>query len=204
MIYWNENAKAAVKEFAEYVGQTNHCERYLERIVPTQKTVADAVEYYNSNFPEGHGILGIAYSNNKITPYYSGSPIADGTCSPESYIICTREQFEAYVKEQESKITMDDINEHISTGEQEGEKWTHVLWGDKAYIKISEPDCDGYLLVITEGNGYNLAKMEDLKPIKPTISKAEAWDILNKIDGREEFEPVMKKVMELHKRYNII
>lgn len=66
----------------------------------------------------------------------------------------------------------------VTDVEQEGEKWTHELWGDKAYIKISEPDCDGYLLVITEGNGYNLAKMEDLKPIKPTLSESGAIDIL--------------------------
>ena len=177
---WNENAKAAVREFADYIGQSDKCERYLEHIAP-KKTVADAVEYYNGELPEGEAILGIAYSNNKIVPYYAGSPIADGTNSPDSYIICTREQFEAYVKEQESK--------------QEGEKWTHeTIIGSKCIIQKEKPDARGMVLVLLDNGNYHLHSESSLKPIKPKLTKAEAWDKIH----------LMQNVSILTDKYDII
>lgn len=127
---------------------------------PQQKTVADAVEYYNGEFPEGQAVLGIAYSNNKIVPYYTGSPIADGTNSPGSYIICNREQFEAYVKE------------------QEGEKWTHVVDDDEGQLTKCRKHlklCNGrdWVYVCEKGEYFVPSKMGycGVKPIKPTISE---------------------------------
>lgn len=154
---------------------------------PTQKTVADAVEYYNCEFPEGQAILGIAYSNNKITPYYAGSPIAYGTNSPESYIICTRDEFEAYVKEQESK--------------QEGEKWTHT-WGEGKCRIIATDETKDEAWVKFELTGNNgIVVLSGLKPIKPTISKAEAWDLCQDYDGSQG---MVKYMLELHEQYDII
>lgn len=97
-----------------------------------------------------------------------------------------------------SNITMEDINKHLDTGEnpkghvnannvekilkssyeQEGEKWTHTYGEHKCYIKIDEPDLDGYIVVVTEFNGYIPCKPENLKPIKPTISKADFADFV--------------------------
>lgn len=56
--------------------------------------------------------------------------------------------------------------------EQEGEKWTHIYLDEKAYVKVSEPDCDGYILVVTEGDGYNLARLDDLELIKPKLTES--------------------------------
>jgi len=131
------------------------------------KTVAGAVEFYNGEFPEGGDILGIAYSNNKVVPYYAGSPIADGTNSPESYIICTRAEFEAYVKE------------------QEGEKWTHVVDDDEGQLTKCRKHlklCNGsdWVYVCEKGEYFVPSKMGycGVKPIKPTISESE---LLHKI-----------------------
>ncbi len=171
MIDWNDNAKAAVKEFYRWAnamfksGVSIDTDTFFKEFAETQtKTVADAVEYYNGDFPEWQSVLGIAYSNNKITPYYKGSPIADGTNSPESYIICTRAEFEAYVKE------------------QEGEKWTHT-YSDygvrKDCILIHDkPDIHGQVLVVNRYDEYVLTGTVEPKPIKPTISEAE---LLHKI-----------------------
>lgn len=172
-IDWNENAKSAVREFADYIGQSDKCERYLKAFV-TKKTVADAVEYYNSNFPEGYGILGIAYSNNKITPYYSGSPIADGTCSPESYIICTRAEFEAYVKEQEAKKKYPPLTQSlIDEAEQEADKWTHEYHGDNCKIVHQEK---WQAWVISENGLSKLVPISELRKPKPALTKEQAWD----------------------------
>jgi len=122
-------------------------------VVTQTKTVADAYREMVTGF-EGKCLW---YSPNKRQ--WTSSP---ALMPYDSYRVCTREQFEAYAKEQEAK--------------QEGEKWTHVYLEEKAYIKVSEPDCDGYILVVTEGDGYNLVRIDDLKPIKPRITKAEAWD----------------------------
>lgn len=145
----NDNAKAAVREFADYIGQSDKCERYLEHVT-TKKTVADAVEWHKS---KGWGVIWANEDKDCITHGQLGFAFADSkNLQVGRKLVCTREQFEAYVKE------------------QEGEKWTHTLLGDKAYIKLDEPDCHGYVLVVTESNGYNLARPGELKPIKPTMT----------------------------------
>lgn len=161
-VEWNDNAKAAVNTYNDWALENDlGIHAFFEHLTNNghiqPKTIADAVEYYNCEFPEGQAILGIAYSNNKITPYYAGSPIAYGTNSPESYIICTRAEFEAYVKEQESK--------------QEGEKWTHTLDGRKCKIIINKPDVDEDIVVLCKEGDYQIVGHEALKPIKPTISE---------------------------------
>ena len=152
MIDWNKHPDA--KEVAITYLNSKGCILAQDRLKrPTQtKTVADAVEYYGKTFVVGQWTHIRCGKDGKM---FFASGETDGDSWQDSYLVCTRAEFEAYVKE------------------QEGEKCTHELWGDKVYIKVSEPDCDGYLVVVTEGDGYNLAKMEDLKPIKPTISKAD-------------------------------
>lgn len=193
MIDWKESKDATFAEvnFFNDDGELVHCETFAR---PTQKTVADAVEYFDGVWPkpiEGNPpsydeqvIIYCTKSDgceSEIGEYYAGGRHFD----PYFFCqVCTRAEFEAYVKE------------------QEGEKWTHELWGDKAYIKIYEPDCDGYLMAVTEGNGYNLVKIEDLKPIKPTLTKAEAWDKLKDLPAHEW--SIHSHVMELENKYDII
>lgn len=58
--------------------------------------------------------------------------------------------------------------------EQEGEKWTHLTpIGDPCFIKLNEPDSEGLILIEILNDGYDLVNPEQLKPIKPKISRAE-------------------------------
>ena len=150
-VEWNDNAKAAVIEFADYIGQSDKCERYLKAF-GTKKTVADA---YEENPHWRKHVNGNIYFRITYGSHWMMTASEDVDSSLWA-LVCTREQFEAYVKE------------------QEGEKWTHTLFCDKAYIKLGEPDRHGYVLVVTESDGYNLARPSELKPIKPTISESDA------------------------------
>lgn len=160
MIEWNDNAKAAVRAFADYIGQTKKCHRYLESFA-SKKTIADAVEwskkeYGNSHwrFEESdiilyHPVHGIFYSKSEY-------PLEDG-----SYAICTREQFEAYVKE------------------QEGEKWTHTIKATKEKCRITEgPNNSGQVFIKTEVGLWDCLYIEQLKLIKPTISQEQAKAVM--------------------------
>ena len=172
-VIWNNNAKAAVKAYDDWAGEessmyVSYIDEFMQGIKQT-KTVADAVEYYNGEFPEGQAILGIAYSNNKITPYYAGSPIADGTNSSESYIICTREQFESYVKQQEAKKKYPPITQSlIDEAEQEDEEWTHEYHGDNCKIVHQEK---WQAWIISENGLSKLVPISELRKPKPTISE---------------------------------
>jgi hypothetical protein len=58
-------------------------------------------------------------------------------------------------------------------------EWTHTYCGDRCRVLFDEPDKHGYMCVLREKSGYDAVRQDELKPIKPTISKAEAWDKLN-------------------------
>lgn len=129
---------------------------------PTQKTVADAVEYYGKTFVAGQCTHIRCGKDGKMF-FASGETDSDNW--QDSYLVCTREQFEAYVKE------------------QEGEKWTHIVDDDehqltkcRKHLKL----CNGsdWVYVCEKGEYFVPGKMGycGVKPIKPTITKAEAWD----------------------------
>lgn len=60
---------------------------------------------------------------------------------------------------------------------QEGEKWTHYTEkGYKCKISLSEPDSYGSIVILSEHNVYIRCYPEDINPIKPKLTKAEAWD----------------------------
>lgn len=127
-------------------------------IRPQQKTVADAYEHCKTWQHQTYGYL---YWYEPIGFVYRSSPDV-----PSEYqLICTRQQFEAYAKG------------------QEGGKWTHYVEDDetppikcKKHIKL----CSGndWVYVCEKGDYFVPSKMGfcSVKPIKPTISKAEAWD----------------------------
>lgn len=154
-----------------------------------QKTIADAYEWVR----KGNKICGYSFAQNKMLSFckdnntyaFVSETSSSGSVETENWQpVCTREQFEDYVKQ------------------QEGEKWTHMYYKDKCRIKVSEPDSDGYIVIVTDFNGYQLCTPDELKPIKPTISKAEAWDKLKDLPANEW--SIHSHVMELENKYDII
>lgn len=137
---------------------------------PTQKTVADAVERYGKALVVGKWTH-IRCGKDGNMFFASGEVESDNW--QDSYLVCTREQFEAYVKE------------------QEGEKWTHVLetTGKKCQLLTKEPDSDGYYAVILSSGNYDIEHSDFIKPIKPTISTKE-YDMLAKYAAALNVDPV--------------
>lgn len=121
-----------------------------------RKTVADAVEYYDGVWPSCDTIC-MRY-NYREDWFFSTHRPDNEVIWASSYQVCTRQEFEQEV------------------ARREGEKWTHKFGSGKCYIKESEPDFEGYVVLVSERYGYILARLDELKPIKPTITKAEAWD----------------------------
>lgn len=144
MIDWKlapEGADRVVVRF--YNGDEMSCKKAINRPAQT-KTVADAVEYHNGVWP------------NDDYDYLNFDSKEGWYCSDKGLfvtLVCSRAEFETYVKE------------------QEGEKWTHTYGEHRCRIKIDEPDLEGYIVVITECNGYIPCKPENLKPIKPTMTE---------------------------------
>lgn len=158
MIDWKlapERADRVVVRF--YNGDEMSCKKVITR--PTQtKTVADAVRAHGNKWPFSLGIELMGYSpkHNHYFAFGDGYNFTYG-----EYQICTRAEFEAYVKE------------------QEGEKWTHeTAESEYCRILIDKPDQFGNVVILKEEWGYSDYPLSSLKPIKPTISKAEAWDKL--------------------------
>ncbi len=147
------------------------------------KTVADAVEYYKGVWPESNRKI----DKIKFDRIYSEFFTDFGDVhSDRFYIVCTREQFEAYAKE------------------QEGEKWTHITpIGDPCFIKLNEPDCEGLVLIEIRNYGYELIKPEQLKPIKPTISK-EQHEFLCKFSADSNNTEVIAEVESYLAKHDII
>lgn len=52
-------------------------------------------------------------------------------------------------------------------------EWTHIIEGRKCKIVLNEPDVDEDIVVLRESGAYHFACYDQLKPIKPTITKAE-------------------------------
>jgi hypothetical protein len=115
---------------------------------PTQtKTVADAVEFHNGVWP---------YNRYDNLNYDSEDEWYGTFGGLLETLVCTREQFEAYVKDQEE------------------EKWTHKIRATGEYCYILEgPNDSGQVFIKTKNGSWDCLYVEQLKPIKPTISKAE-------------------------------
>jgi len=132
---------------------------------PERKTVEDSVEW-NRSVEYGDDWY---YTSMDVITFSEGKFAYSSHLHTKKDIICTREEFEACV---------------AAKSEPE---WTHLHMGEKCKILYSQPDFEGFILTDTEEYGYQLYKLEDLDPIKPTISKAEAWDKLmqNKMNSSE-------------------
>lgn len=176
MTDWNDNAKAAVREFADYIGQSDKCERYLEAF-EKKKTLADAYEACNKLWPNNHNKL---YYDPRTGCWFCHDEPQDW------YIfVCTRAEFEDYVKE------------------QEGEKWTHRYKDFLCKISLSEPDGYGSIIILNENNVYIRCYPEDLKPIKPTITK-EQHEFLCKFSADSNNLEVIAEVESYLAKHDII
>lgn len=178
MIEWNDNAKAAVRAFADYIGQTKKCHRYLESFA-SKKTIADAVEWANGKWKDDCQYMLYHEELGKFSFVVSEGPYVNGW-----QLVCTREQFEAYVEEQEKpqphfkatrenleKIAKDAQGDFVEVREKEGEKWTHTYDGQKVRWLGDKPDSCEEMAIQYQSGEYGLARVSALKPIKPTISE---------------------------------
>lgn len=149
--------------------------RQGETTCPTKKTVADVWETHGGAWPDGD--YDFMYYHPYSTKFYGASNTYEAAdedgCREDSgqkvmngneawQLVCTREQFEAYGKEQE----------------QEGEKWTHEFCKKKCRIVCSDPDEYGRICILRENAGYVVVSPSDLKSIRPKLTKAQAWDML--------------------------
>lgn len=150
----------------------------------TRKTVADAWEEFGGEWEEPKDFVCIWNTKTNNFEFWLGgyNPVS------HYYVVCDYQQFEAYGREQEAK--------------QEGEKWTHTYNELKCRALITEPDREGYIVIVNELNEYYCVDDEELKPIKPTITKGEQEAIAKFIvriwkkdnpDLRAEFEAFCKE-----------
>lgn len=208
-----------------------------------RKTVADAYEKLNEKQP-----LFDTWTHIRFSPASGLISYAYGDESLDSQIgivVCTREEFEAYAREQkkEPRKTIQDVleafpddwpdklnpikgdgwdfnerNEIVWTVcskdggmraffdsfsreeyekaraeklKQEGKKWTHEFHELKCRFLIDKPDREGYKVIVNELNEYYCVnEEEELTPIKPKLTKAEAWDM---VDNGESVKEVRDK-----------
>lgn len=132
-----------------------------------RKTVEDAVEAFPDGIPNSY--LDFAYIGfNEITKSF-----VFGTCNQwdsHEQFVCTREQFEACVAKR-------------ARSEPE---WTHLTAsGYECKIIQDTPDENGFIVVLDNIGTYRLHDYDSLKPIKPTITKAEAWDMVTTADAEQ-------------------
>ncbi len=123
-----------------------------------RKTVEDAVERLKSGGFENRDL--IAFDSVADVFFGCDRSYKFDECQ---YQVCTREEFEACV----------------SAKAESKPKWTHTYGSDNCYIKESEPDFQGYIVIYSEADGYMLVQPRELEPIKskPTITKAQAEDV---------------------------
>lgn len=151
-------------------------------IRPTQtKTVADAVEWHKNTYGtlrwQG-SCTGLVFSDGKwlFTDPHKAEDL-----------VCTRAEFEAYMKELPNfKATRENL-ENIAKDAQgdfveveEGEKWTHTYFNIRCRIMDLDPDEFGTVVIIKNGGDYALAHPSKLIPIKPTIKPSAAWSLVSK------------------------
>ena len=187
MIDWNDNAKAAVREFAgwlfteyQYLSEVGKFIKQVEKQTQTKtKTVADAVAENDGKWPL-HDEFDTLWYTEKFKAYGCFQ-----TQSEDLVRVCTREQFEAYAKEQEDK--------------QEGEKWTHEYHGDNCRIVHKEK---WQAWIVSENGLSKLVPISELRKPKPAITKEQAWDMLLKTD--ESIRKLDDAIFAIADKYDII
>jgi hypothetical protein len=125
---------------------------------PKKKTVADAWEALKGNSP----FVGEDKDAKYLYYYDANGFVTHNIKFPDDiniHFVCTREQFEEYGKEQEAK--------------QEDDEWTHIYCEyEECRLLSKDPDAFGMFAIETYSNGFVLCAEDELKPIKPTLTKA--------------------------------
>lgn len=160
----------------------------------TKKTVADAVEYYGKTFVAGQWTHIRCGKDGKMF-FASGETDSDNW--QDSYLVCTRADFEAYVNA--SKIGK--ILE--SSDEKEGEKWTHTYDGQKVRWLGDKPDSCEEMAIQYQSGEYGLARVSALKPIKPTMTK-EQHEFLCKFSADSNNLEVIAEVESYLAKHDIV
>lgn len=150
--YWELNG-----DFAGYYSKNSPLDeaKVLATRPQQTKTVADAVEWNEKVFKSKE------WKNDKcgyIVLYANSFSYSSSKNSGD--LVCTREQYEAYVKEKEAK--------------KEGEKWTHTCDGNECKLLADKHDLFNRMPVQYKSGEYGLVHISDLKPIKPKLTKEQS------------------------------
>lgn len=190
-VNWDENERAAVEKFYEYLDEqgmhyanSSACiADFFEWLKSKQtKTIADAVDVFKRVWPEHMACGGCADVIVYDPPQKSWYVLSKGwSGGVDWYEVCNREQFEAYVKEQKS------------------EKWTHT-YNDYGATKDctlihDKPDDYGQVLVLNRRGEYVLTDNVKIKPIKPTLTKSQAWDKM--CESEHEFD-IVNRIKQMY------
>jgi|GEM_PF-3602750 len=201
MIDWNDNAKAAVSAYNDWALENDLAiHAFFEHLTNnghTQpKTVADAVEYYGKTFVAGQWTHIRCGKDGKMF-FASGETDSDNW--QDSYLVCTRAEFEAYVKEKEKphfKATRENLEKIAKDAQgdfvefEEGKKWTHTYNQGEMKCKIiqTKTDFNGCVVVLNDFEEYQLIEPEDLKPIKPKLA-AKQYDACANMASHFNIDP---------------
>ncbi|QGZ13134.1 hypothetical protein [Alteromonas phage XX1924] len=181
MINWKIHPRAVAANVT-YLNDEDKTVAFERVDRPTQKTVEDAVEWAKGKLPKNSEWTHIR-ACKRLGAFFFADGNPDGNKWDSSDFICTREQFEAYVKEQDD------------------EKWTHTIDGLRVRFLVDGPDDAGEVPVVGDDGYYHLFDADQLKPIKPKLSKSEAWDLCQDYDGHKNMKAYM---YDLHDEYDII
>jgi hypothetical protein len=180
-----------------------HSPDMLEIVHPEQprKTVEDAVEHFNKVWPCEGGELWYEPEMGWLTRQTKYADI-------DAYKVCNQSEFEACVaanSEPHFKATRENLKKIAKDAKSKSEpEWTHCTSLGKCRVLIDIPDEHGYVVIERDGEGYSLVPPRCLKPIKPTISKSEAWDKLTKLNGKYQNMDTMTAIMTLCGEYEVV
>lgn len=146
------------QDWIDLVRENETLRQQLEsKMTEQRKTVEDAVEWLGEEWPGDTGDV-MCYDHEKGWAVWH----LDWEDCFSFYQVCTREEFEACVAAKKANSEPE---------------WTHEYKGYLCKIALSKPDSYGNIIILNEYNVYIRCSKEDVKPIKPTITKSEAWDI---------------------------
>lgn len=214
LVLWDAETESFLQGcegFCEYtyskVCTKEQLEDYVEKSKVKPKTVKDAVEWAGGEWE--YAGLDVIVFDGEFLYGLGGKTLRE--------VVCTREEFEAYVNEQCSHEWLSADNEVVQGAsvctkckaivetaaiEQEGEKWTHVdSEGDKCKILA---EYGMWVWVIFEGYGSpDKCEKGSLKPIKPMMTK-EQHEFLCKFSVDSNNMTVIAEVESYLARHDII
>lgn len=147
---------------------------------PQRKTVADAVEAFPDGWPKSHEKYEFMIYNGRSFVFGSTDE-----CDVNEYLICTRQEFEDYVAKQnggDSELPPELFDGDIVVTEL-GESYVKL---DDRWLNHDKTNVHLFAFEVKKviRNGDYIWEKKPSKPIKPTITKAEAWDMATEMDER--------------------